>query len=305
MRLAELPQRKLEKQLRAPGGLTLVTGPFTTRLRSPILSVASGLAELYRDFPIVPDAQYADFHIEVRAPQTVRRWFRPQVLFLFEGKSVFKPLAYHQAFPMLEWGLNWCVTSQVNHHLLFHAAVVARDGAAVVLPAPPGSGKSTLCAALAASGWRLLSDELAIVDVETTELRGLSRPVSLKNESIPVIRSFAPEAFVSEPCHDTLKGTVAHLRPSQHSVECAMAPVRPAWVVFPRFRPGAGTELTPRRRGSAFMELARHAFNYTTLGRIAFERTADLIERSACYDFTYSRLDEAVATFNALEPPCA
>jgi predicted ATPase len=30
----------------------------------------------------------------------------------------------------------------------------------VILPAPPGSGKSTLCAALVTRGWRLLSDEL-------------------------------------------------------------------------------------------------------------------------------------------------
>ncbi|MFV8835841.1 HprK-related kinase A [Aquisalimonas sp.] len=305
MRLAEIPEAQLRHRLAGPEGVTLVTGPFSTRIRSPVASVARGLADLYGDVRVEPDADWADFHVQVRAPRTPRRWFRPQVLFLSEGRSVFKPLAFHQAFPMLEWGLNWCVTANVKHHLLFHAAVVAREDRALILPAPPGSGKSTLCAGLVASGWRLLSDELAIVDVEAGTLTGLARPVSLKNASIEVIRSFAPDAFVSDPCHDTLKGTVAHLRPPRASVDRALAPVRPAWVVFPRFEPGAETRLTPRVRTSAFMELARNAFNYTVLGRLGFRRTADLIERSVCYDFTYSRLDEAVATFNAMEPPSA
>ena len=63
----------------------------------------------------------------------------------------------------------------------------------MLLPAPPGAGKSTLCAGLVHRGWRLLSDELALVDMETGLVRGMARPVNLKNKSIEVIRDFAPE----------------------------------------------------------------------------------------------------------------
>jgi hypothetical protein len=42
--------------------------------------------------------------------------------------------------------------------------VLERGGRALLLPAPSGSGKSTLCAGLAFNGWRLLSDELALLD---------------------------------------------------------------------------------------------------------------------------------------------
>lgn len=39
-----------------------------------------------------------------------------------------------------------------------------------------GAGKSTLCAALCADGWRLLSDEMALIEPDTGRLRGMGRP---------------------------------------------------------------------------------------------------------------------------------
>lgn len=289
----------LQRWLRGPG-LDLVTGGVRTRIVSRLSSVAQGIATLYRDFPVAPAEGFADFHVEVGRPLGARRWYRPQVLFWFDGRSIFKPLAVHQAYPMLEWGLNWCVTTQVNHCLLFHSAVVARDDRALLLPGPPGSGKSTLCAALAASGWRLLSDELAMVDLETGVIRGLARPVSLKNASIPVIRAFAPDAFVSEPCHDTLKGTVAHMRPPVSSVQRMNVPARPAWIVFPRFQDDANAEFVAVDQGEGFVRLVRNAFNYSSLGRAGFDTAAELVAQSDCHDLTYSSLPEAVALLDDL-----
>lgn len=114
---------------------------------------------------------------------------------------------------MLEWGLNWCVSMHAHHYLIIHAAVVEKNGLAAILPAPPGSGKSTLTAGLVLSGWRLLSDELTLIDRRTGLLHALPRPVSLKNQSIDVIRQFNPEAFINRVSHDTSKGSVAHMRP--------------------------------------------------------------------------------------------
>lgn len=297
--VADLPAAELQGRLRGPG-LDLVTGRFRTRVVSDLPDVAKGIAELYRDFPVDPDAGFADFHVAVARPRGLRRWYRPQVLFRFDGRSVFKPLPGNQAFPMLEWGLNWCVTTQVHHCLLFHAAVVANGERALVMPGPPGSGKSTLCAALVTQGWRLLSDEMAVLDLESGLIHGLARPVSLKNESIPALRALAPDAFVSAPCHDTLKGTVAHLRPPIDSVERMHTPARPGWIVFPRFDPGANTERVSRGRDTAFFDLVSNAFNYSTLGDIAFERTVDLVAQSDCHDLSYSRLAEAVACLGEL-----
>ncbi|MBK5943861.1 HprK-related kinase A [Halorhodospira halophila] len=299
--VAELGYADLSGRL-AAGCLLVQTGPVRSLLKSRLSSVAEGLWRLYADHRVIEPEDGADFFCEVREPLGLRRFYRPQALFYADRKNIFKPLPRNQAFPMLEWGLNWCIGTQVKHFLLFHAACLEKNGRALIMPAPPESGKSTLCAALACSGWRLLSDEATLVDLASSEVRvlGLSRPVSLKNASIDVIQAIAPDAFLSERCHDTLKGSVAHMRPPRDSVVRANEPATPAWVVFPRYQPQAPAVLTERSEGETFMGLARNSFNYAALGARAFHRTVDIVEQAQGYDFRYSRLEEAIPIFEEL-----
>lgn len=305
MKLLQLPPSELRARL-SDSGVWLRTGPFSLRIRSRIPSVAEGLAELYGQFEVRhPRETFADFHVEVNAPGPLRRWLRPQVDFSFDGQLPFKPLPYDQAYPMLEWGLNWCVSMHAHQYLIIHAAVVEKNGGAAILPAPPGSGKSTLTAGLVLSGWRLLSDELALIDRRSGLIHPLPRPISLKNESIPLIRAFNAEAFINRPSHDTAKGTVAHMRPPTESVRRQHEPARPAWVIFPKWSAGSATALTPRSAAQTFMFLAQNAFNYSHLGAGGFRTGTRLIDQVACYDFAYSRLDEAVAAFDRLAAEAA
>ena len=300
MKLLQLPPAELRRQL-GGAGVWLRTGPFSLKVQSRIPSVADGLAELYGQFEVRSAHEaFADFHVSVNPPATLRRWVRPQATFSFDGMRPFKPLPRDQAFPMLEWGLNWCVSTQAHHYLIIHAAVVEKNGLAAILPAPPGSGKSTLTAGLVLSGWRLLSDELTLIDRTTGLIHPLPRPVSLKNESIPLIRHFNRDAFLSRPTHGTLKGSVAHLRPPKESVRRQHEAGRPAWVVFPKWTAGAATRLTPRSRAQTFMFLARNAFNYSQLGQNGFDTAAHLIADVECHDFEYSQLEEAIAAFDRL-----
>lgn len=284
-------------------GIFLQTGSFITHLQTSIPSVAEGIGLLYADYPLVEQTDFADFHVSLAHPRNLRRWFKPQVLFLFDGKPPFKPLPIDQAFPMLEWGLNWCVSSQANRYLIIHAAVIERGGYAAILPAPPGSGKSTLCAALVNRGWRLLSDELALIRVSDGKIIPLPRPVSLKNQSIDIIQRYEPGAIFSGKVNDTMKGTVAHMKAPSESIARATETAQAAWVIFPKYQAGESTRLEALPRSRAFMRIADNAFNYSLLGVKGFETMAGLIDASLCYDFVYSNLDEAIETFAALKPP--
>ncbi|MBZ2206118.1 HprK-related kinase A [Massilia soli] len=297
--VASLTRAELGKRMAGPG-LRLQTGAFITQVRTPIASVADGIALLYADYPLRDDAQFADFHIALSRPPGLRRWFRPQVRFEYDGGSMFRPLPLDQAFPMFEWGLNWCISSRAHSYLVIHAAVVEKDGRAVILPAPPGSGKSTLCAALIHHGWRLLSDELAMIRLRDGLIEPLPRPVSLKNASIGIIREYVRGTVFSRLVHDTVKGTVAHLKAPGASVARAAETARPAWVVFPKYEAGTAAVLAPLAKAGAFMQLAANSFNYTVLGQAGFDALGDVIDQSACYSFTYSALDDAIATFARL-----
>lgn len=281
-------------------GIRLRVSPFVVHIRSPFPVVADGLHALYADHEWLDDTGgFTDFHVAV---QPSRRWFRPLCVFEFDGFAPFTPLAAGEAFAFLEWGLNWCVTGYCHTLLTIHSAVLEKDGRVLLMPAPPGSGKSTLCAALMLRGWRLLSDEMALLDPATGEVVPSPRPVSLKNQSIEVVRALAPGAVIGPVAHDTMKGTVAHLRASSDSLARAGVTAAPAWLVFPRFVRGAPLQVTTRPKARALVELASNSFNHHVHGRVGFEALAHLVDRCACFDLSYGHLPEALAWFDALEP---
>lgn len=299
MIVSDYPIPELQRRL-ATSGLGLRTGPVSILVRSSLDSVLHGIALHYRDYTIEEKVEFADFHVAINRARGFRRWFRPQANFEIDGAAPFKPLPADHAFPMLEWGLNWCVSNYCHHYLAVHAAVVERSDRALILPAPPGSGKSTLCAGLISTGWRLLSDELTLIDPGSGNIVPIPRPVSLKNESIQVIRSFNPKSVFSSAVHDTVKGTVAHMRPPTDSVRRASEVVKPAWLVFPRYVSCAPPELMQLPKGRALIRLADNSFNYNLHGRRGFEAIADLVESCDCYDFSYGDLGAATSIFNRL-----
>jgi len=297
--VADLPRRELAARLAGPG-LVLRTGPFANRIRSDIPQLRDGIALLYADYPVDAPGGFADFHLSLRRAGGLRRFFRPQVCFSHEGVSPFKPLPLAQAFPMFEWVMNWCVTHRAHSWLIIHAAVLERHGRAIILPAPPGSGKSTLCAALVTRGWRLLSDEMTLVRLDDGAVLPLPRPVSLKNESIGIIRAYAPDAVLSPPVENTNKGTIAHLKAPSASIARVGDVARPAFIVFPRYEAGAPVTLTPMGRARAFMGVAENAFNYQVLGMRGFTALGQLIDATAAFEFRYSKLDDAVQLFERM-----
>ncbi len=299
MKLREISLPEVQRRLNHDG-LTLQVGPFSFRLISSIKAIADDLVTLYAEYLVLPTAQFADFTVEISSGKGIRRWIHRQAIFKFDGAEVFVPLPVDHAFPLLEWSMNWCISLHAHQYLILHSAVIERDGCAVIMPAPPGSGKSTLCAGLVHRGWRLLSDELALISLTDTSITPLGRPISLKNQSIDIIRSFVPGSVFSRIVHDTSKGSVALLKvPSEHLVRIRET-AKPRWIIFPKFVSGSAPILTPRSKANSMLELGRNSFNYMVLGRTGFEVLTQVIDASECYDFQYSNLNDAVAIFDDL-----
>ena len=290
------------KQQLAGSGVRIRTGPLVCCIRSGLAVVGQAVARLYADHPLAGPHSFADFHVELRRAAGVRGWVKPQVEFVFDGQRPFKPLPLPQAFAMLEWGLNWCVAAHSHQYLIVHAASLEKGGRALVLPAPPGSGKSTLCAALMLSGWRLLSDELTLIDINTGLLHPLARPVNLKNESIDIIAQTFPEAIFGPRVPDTQKGCISHLKPTRQSIDATHLPARARWIVFPRYQRDACAALTPMGQARSFMAVAENAFNYGTLGVRGFQVVGDLIDSTQSMSMVFGHLDQALEMIDTLCP---
>jgi HprK-related kinase A len=299
VRVADLGPQEVAARL-SGRGLALDLGPVRARVRADHASLAEAIRLVYGEYSDGPIGGVFEVTASVEQVGGWRRFLRPQLNFVVDGEAPFEPFPADTHLPLLEWGLNWCIASRCNQFLLLHAGAVERGGRAVLLPAQPGSGKSTLAAALACSGFRLLSDEFGVVSLDDGLLLPLVRPIALKNESIDVIRRFAPGAVIGPSFPRTRKGTVAHLAPNRLSVDDSKVPVRPWVIVFPKFVAGEPCTLEPVPSARAFMKLAGNAFNYDLLGPAAFDAVHGLVAESRCYRLRYGELAEAVSTVGRL-----
>ena len=298
-RLADLQPGELRLALRA-GRLVIRSGAFNYRMRSSLPAIAQGLALMYADYPLADPDAFADHALRMEEGTGLHRWWRRQVRFSSDGHYPFEPLPLSHAYPQLEWAMNWCVSTRADHYLMLHAAVIERHGCVAILPAPPGSGKSTLCATLVHRGWRLLSDEVALISLQDGAVTPMVRPISLKNQSIDLMRAFVPDAVFTPVTHGTIKGSVTHMRVPREHVARMDERARPRWVVFPKYVAGAPAKLEPCSRARSVVELGANAFNYTLLGLDGFDALTRLVADCDCFSFSYSLQEDAVATFEAL-----
>lgn len=300
-----LPEKKLITDLSvmqsnlSGEGVLLNIGPICTKVTIKIPSICKDFLHIYKGYPFLEGPEITDYYLEVYAKNFYRRYLRPQVTINTYMKNDFVPLPESMGLLSVEMGMNWQVAFGCKTHILFHAGVVEKNGIGVIIPAISGSGKSTLSAGLAYDGWRLFSDEFGMLSTETEELYPYPRPVSLKNESIAVMKSWigSDEPF-SREYHDTPKGTVCYLRPPAESLENMTAPVKPRVVIHPIFKPDAKPTITRLTKTMAFFRLVRSSANYGDIGAPAFHALAKIAEDCISCEITYSSLEEGIRLVN-------
>lgn len=291
MKLNQLTASEVNSLLHKQG-LQVVIGPYTVNIQSQFSIVSQCIYQLYA-LNEINTAPFADFHIRISSPSILRKWLRAQAQFSFDGFQPFKPLPSQQAYAMFEWGLNWCIASNSHQYLIIHAAVVERHEKAIILPGMPGAGKSTLCASLVENGWRLLSDEMALICTKNGAITPIPRPIALKNQSIDIIRQYHPEATIGPSIKDTAKGTIAHVRPSIDSISHCNKKALAHHIVFPNYQKKAPSVFETIAKTRAFYKLAENSFNFHILGLDGAKTLNNLIRTCSIHQLTYSNLAEA------------
>lgn len=127
--------------------------------------------------------------------------------------------------------------------LPIHAAAVAFQSGAVLLPGVSGSGKSSTAAALAVAGGRLMADDLVLVRRSGggPVVLGWARRVRLDADSLARLARIAPGAFPAAGCEPP-------------------EPCPPRLLLFPQVRPDAPCALEPIPERVALGELIACSF---------------------------------------------
>jgi HprK-related kinase A len=297
--IGDLPRDALARRLRSDG-INLVTGAFTIHVRASLPHFVDEFAEMYARYPIEDPPGIYDARVRLSAGSPIGRITVAKAKVRVNDEVTFGPVPAHRAFTTFESAMNWSIAISDVAPMFMHAAVVERDGRAMLMPADSGSGKSTLSAALAWRGWRLLSDEMAVFCFENGHVRPNPRPISLKNNSIAVIAAFEPRARMSHVYSGTPKGDIGFMQAPAEAVARLDETAVPGLVVAPSYVAGAAARVVALDRAEGFQLLTDNAVNYASMLRTGFEMLTDIVERCGIYRLTYSNLDEAIELLDDL-----
>jgi hypothetical protein len=162
-------------------------------------------------------------------------------------------------------GVVWTEVLRSQDYLLqIHAGVVGGPAGCVLLPAAPGSGKSTLTTALVHAGFDLFSDEVALLNHGDLTASPFPAAICVKDTGIETIARLYPQVL-DLPLHRRLDGKrVVYLPPPADSVPAEGHRRAVCGIVFPQYTAGARTTL--RRLGAA-EALARLLTQCQNVGR--------------------------------------
>lgn len=277
----------------ALSSFVLNTHPFTFRVTTDIQKVASSLKLLYGDVLEVDSAVLLpSYDVDIKHASLVRKLLKPQCQFFCDQREPFLPMPIDKCLAMFEWGLNWVVSAHEFRHVILHSAVLAKGNKAILFPAPPGSGKSTLTSWLSHNGWRLLSDEMALMTPNSAEVTPFVRPICLKNNAIDLAKEWFPDGRFSHISPNTHKGDVIHLSPPLASWQERYTTAEVVAIVYPQYSANTYCDIYELTKAEAFSTLTTNAFNYGVLGGTGFTTLTNLIEKSKTFEVKYNNLEE-------------
>lgn len=266
--------------------------------RAPI----AALEQVYADYP-KPQDNTADFTVRLFAARPWQRFVRPMVTIggnFVLPETVSLPLS--QGLLAAEMAMSMQMALGQLHYLLLHAAVVERDGQAIILVGGVGAGKSTLAALLSLRGWRLMADEFALIDPGTGLLHPFPRPVTLKNAGIAMVAAEVPARRMG-PFLEGIGGTkIRHLIPDAVTIAKMDRPARPAAILFPCFGHAPATrDVLP---GEGLVRLIQASANSVAFGKLGGDALADLVRavpvRAIDYPDSDCAIDQVEAAWAAL-----
>lgn len=277
------------------GTFTLHLGPFSHIISGTGGALVDFLMDTYRDNRVeMTPSDVTDVQLSIEAPNIVRRFVRRQITPNPGFKVPAVPLPISMSALAHEMGLNLSVALKCCRFVNVHAGVVADDEGAIVMSAASGAGKSTLTAALLQYGYRLFSDEFALIGLDKPLLHPYPRPISLKQETIPVVREMVGDNWISKVVRGSPKGDIAYYRARESDLMRDQEPAAAKLILFPNFEKGVQPVAQQLNPAEAIMRLVPASTNYSLLGEPAFHAITGLLKNTRAYEISYGSTTDSL-----------
>ena len=228
-------------------------------------------------------------------------------LIVFRDREVFAECADITELAPIIYSLVW--VAAVNNHEFFldiHAGVIGDGAKCILLPAPQGSGKSTLTAALVHAGFQYFSDEVALLEEGSFNVFPVPLAICVKVSGIDALaKQFANLRELQ--VHQRADGKrVIYLPPPPQFRPPSGDAYPVAALIFPRYTPGAETILTRLSTCDALKRLLDECL--VIRSPLDFTKIAALVQwmsQIPSYSLNFGSTDDAVAGVRSVFVACA
>jgi hypothetical protein len=210
-----------------------------------------------------------------------------------EGPETLVPMLYRTMF-ITAWRGSGC-------SMAIHAALLVRGARTLLIAGTSGAGKSTLTAALAARGFNLCSDDMALLSASPMRVHAVPTPIRLRENSWPLLEPFWPQ-LASLPVHPRKKGGgVRFLLPPNTLTQGTGTGYEADVLVFSRYRAGSAAIVEKLGRAETLMLLTEAGYDFgDVISEDLIGELIDWITGLQCYRLEYDDLDDAVSELRAL-----
>ncbi|HEX5165782.1 MAG TPA: hypothetical protein VFV93_10335 [Thermomicrobiales bacterium] len=194
----------------------------------------------------------------------------------------------------LEFLLDTLALRSFDNHLVLHSGAVAVGDMGFLIPAASGAGKSTLVAALAQSGFVVLSDEFAILDIGTLRLRPFPKALCLKTGGRLVVERAFGVSLDTVPVRRVNHQCVSFVS-AQRMFPVERCATPGAIVILNRVSSGKSS-ITAISRAEALATLLQQSLNVPQHGVSGIDTLVGLVESTECLRLTYADARDAVGS---------
>lgn len=245
-------------------------------------------------------------HLEVRESSSeetaVDILETPDRLIVYRDREVFADCSCITELAPIVKSLVWVTV--VRDHKFFlsiHAGVIGDQSKCILLPAPPGSGKSTLTASLVHAGFKFFSDEVALLEEGSFDVFPVPLAICVKASGIDALADQFP-SLRGLQVHQRGDGKrVVYLPPPPESRPASDEPRLVAALVFPRYTVGATASLVPLSKFDALKHLMDECMVVSSpLDAPKVEALVEWISGTPCHSLSYGSTEDAVAAIRSV-----
>ncbi len=216
-----------------------------------------------------------------------------------DRKEIFKTEDPFRALFRMEWLIVRSLLGGADF-LQFHAAAVEKDGKAILFPAAPNCGKTSLSVALLQNDFKCFSDEIALVDPESLFIHPFPRNIHIEPEKKDLFlglnyrlkfKKLKWNHFEEENLE---YGAETIFREKKKSASKAK------YIVFPKYSATHNNKLISISRAKAFMGLIKNEINFYRFQAKGLDIIEGLVKGADCYELQTGDLEGAVAVIKDL-----